>query len=179
MNTIDLRIAVIGSQGTGKSTLSRQLSEELNIHLITEVARSFKKEQLICTNPAYSSIQKEILRLQIQEESLHKKFVSDRSSIDNVSYYLYGCYDIASDLDNNSYISQSINNALNYTHIFFLRPEFEISDDGFRDCDIKYQKSIDTIIKTILQLYNIKYYQLSGSTEDRVKKAMRVINNGN
>ena len=171
----DLRIAVIGSHGSGKSILSKLLSEELSLPLITEVARTFKKEQLNPSNPSYLSIQKEILRLQIQEESLHKKYVSDRSTIDNLSYYLYNCYDIASDIENNAYLSHAINNTLNYTHIFLLRPEFLIIDDNFRSTDILYQHNIDIVIKCILQLYNIKYYMLAGNTESRMKKALEIL----
>jgi len=170
-----LKITVIGSQSTGKTSLSRILSEELNLPFIAEVARNFKKEQLNPSYPSYLSIQKEILRLQLQEESLYNSFVSDRSSLDNLAYYLYGCYDTASDLDNNSYISQSVNNALNYTHIFFLRPEFKIKNDEFRDTNILYQYNIDNIIKCILQLYNINYYMLSGTIENRIKKAMEIL----
>jgi len=170
-----LKIVIIGSHGVGKTSLSRIISEELNLPFITEIARTFKKEQLNSTNPAYLSVQKEILRLQLQEEGLHNNFVSDRSSIDNLAYYLYSCYDTASDIENNLYISQSVNNSLNYTHIFFLRPEFKIKNDNYRDTNILYQHNIDIIIKTILQLYNIKYYILAGTVQDRFKKAMEVL----
>lgn len=169
------KICIVGSQGVGKTTLTNLLSTKLKIPVISEIARNFTKEQLQCTNIEYPNIQKRILELQLLEESKYDSFISDRGSIDNLAYFLYSCYDISSDLDNSFYVSQSINNALNYTHIFFLRPEWELVDDGFRDCDVNYQKSIDIIIKTILQLYNIKYYMLSGTIENRMKKAMEII----
>lgn len=172
---VNKKICIVGSQGVGKTTLVNLLSTKLKIPVIPEIARNFTKEQLQCTNNEYPNIQKRILELQLLEESKYDSFISDRGSIDNLAYFLYGCYDTSSDINNNVYISQSLNNALNYTHIFFLRPEFEIVNDGFRDCNINYQKSIDIIIKTILQLYNIKYYMLSGITENRLKKAMEII----
>lgn len=170
-----MKIVIIGAQGTGKSILSKVLSEELNIPLITEIARNFKKEQLKCTNPEYPQIQKEILRLQIQEEKMHDNFISDRSSIDNLAYFIYGCSDSVTVSENMSYTYDAIFNARLYTHIFFLRPEFDIVNDNFRDCDPVYQKDIDTTIYTILKIFNIKHYILTGTIENRIQKTMEIL----
>lgn len=168
---------MVGSQGTGKTSLANLLSKKLNIPIIQEVARNFKKEQLNKNNPEYPSIQKRILVAQIQEEKKHEDFISDRSSIDNLAYFIYGCSDKVSVSENMSYIYDAITNARLYTHIFFLRPEFDIVDDNFRDCNISYQKDIDTTIYTILNIFNIKYYILTGSIEERIQKAMESIKN--
>lgn len=170
-----MRIAIIGAQCTGKSTLANALSEQLNIPLITEIVRNYKKEQLQCTNPEYPQIQKEILRLQREEEKKYEDFVSDRSTIDNMSYWIYGCVDKVSVLENIDYIHKSLSNSRTYTYIFYLKPEILIVDDGFRECNLLYQRDIDTIIHTILKLFNLKYNILSGSVKERTKQAMEIL----
>lgn len=170
-----LKIAVIGSQCTGKSCLSEVLSEKLNLPLITEVARNFKKEQLNSDNLEYLKIQKQILELQLYNEGLHSSFISDRSTIDNLAYYLNGCAFNTTYEENCIYFEKSLSNVENYTHIFYLKPEFEIVSDNFRSCDKEYQKDIDYIIGMILYMFNIKHHMLSGSIEARLGKAMEII----
>lgn len=173
---MSFRIAVIGAQCTGKTTLAKLISEKLNLPILSEVARKFKKEQLSALNPEYPKIQEELLNLQMEQESLHKDFVSDRSTLDNLSYYLYGCADKVSSEDRSKYILRALSNADRYTYIFYLRPEFAIVEDNFRDCNPIYQMKIDTIINTILQLYNIHHYKITGSIEHRINKALEILN---
>lgn len=170
------KIAIIGAQSVGKSTISEILSEKLNIPTIKEIARKYDRNELLNTSTErYMILQKEILDQQIITESQYKKFISDRSSLDNLSYWINNCANRASSYDNNQYIKKAIDNAKNYSHLFLLIPEFYPKDDGFRSIDVVYQMRIDATIQTILHLYNISHYRLCGTVENRVKEAMKIL----
>lgn len=170
------RVAIIGSQSTGKSCLGNELSKRLNIPMISEIARRYDRNELLNTSSKrYMMIQKELLELQIQTENQYKEFISDRSSLDNLSYWLNNCANRAPAHENNQYIDKAIDNAKNYSHIFLLIPEFYPKDDDFRSTDIIYQMRIDAIIQSTLHLYRIHHYRLNGSVENRVEKAMEIL----
>lgn len=170
------KIAIIGSQSTGKSVISNELSLILKIPMITEIARRYDRNELLNTSSErYMILQKEILEQQIIAESEYKEFISDRSSLDNLSYWINNCANRSNSFDNNQYIKKAIANAKNYSHIFLLIPEFYPKDDGFRSTDIVYQMRIDAIIQTILHLYNISHYRLNGTIENRVTEAMKIL----
>jgi len=170
------RIAIIGSQSCGKTTLGRELSNKSHIPMITELARKYDREELLNTSSErYMVIQKEILESQIIEESKYKEFISDRSTLDNLSYWINNCANRANLHDNESYIKKAVENVKNYSHIFLLVPEFYPKGDGFRSTDIIYQMRIDAIIQTILYLGGIRHYKLTGSIENRVRQAMEIL----
>ncbi len=170
------KIAIIGSQSSGKTTLAEKLSEKLNIQLIREIARKYDRNELLnISSERYMTIQKELLEQQIMAENQYKEFISDRSSLDNLSYWLNNCANRTNSHDNNQYIKRAMDNAKNYSHVLLLIPEFYPKDDGFRSTDIVYQMRIDAIIQTILHLYEIKHYTLTGSIENRVRHAMNIL----
>lgn len=167
------KIAVIGSQSTGKSTIANQLSERLNIPLISEIARKWDIEK--ATQTELIHIQKELLRLQMQEENHNGQFISDRSTIDNLAYWIHNVSPIIDKEENAIYVKIALGNVKNYSHIFLLTPEFYPVDDGFRSTNIIYQLQIAEVINTILRLYNIPHFRLTGTVENRVQNAMEIL----
>lgn len=167
------KIAIIGSQSTGKSVLAKELSDRLKIPLITEIARRWDIEK--ATQTELIDIQKEVLKLQIEEERKYEQFISDRSTIDNLAYWLHNVANIVSHEENFQYKNKALSNVEWYSHIFLLIPEFYPVYDGFRNTDVIYQMRIDAIIHVILKLYEIRHYRLSGTVENRVKEAMKIL----
>lgn len=167
------KIAIIGSQSVGKSTLGKELSKRMNVPLITEIARRWNIEKV--SQVELIHIQKELLRLQIKEENHNGQFISDRSTVDNLAYWLHNVSSIVDKEENATYIKTALDNVKNYSHIFLLTPEFYPVDDGFRNTDVIYQMRIDATIQTILRLYDISHYRLGGSVENRVQKAMEIL----
>lgn len=167
------KIAIIGSQSTGKSVLAKELANKLKIPLITEIARKWDIEE--ATQTELIDIQKEILKLQIEEERKHEQFISDRSTIDNLAYWLHNVSSIVDKEENEIYVNTALDNVKNYSHVFLLTPEFYPVDDNFRNTNIIYQLQIAEIINTILRLYNIPHHRLAGTVENRVQKAMEIL----
>lgn len=158
------------------TTMADALSEKINIPRIKEIARRYDRNELLnVSSERYMTLQKEILEQQIKTESQYKEFISDRSSLDNLSYWINNCANRANSYDNGQYIKKATDNAKNYSHVFLLIPEFYPKDDGFRSTDIVYQMRIDAIIQAILHLYDIKHHRLTGTIENRVQKAMEIL----
>lgn len=174
-------IAVIGAQCTGKTTLVNELSDILKIPKITEVARRYNIPR--APSIKHVSLQLNILSDQISAEyntyRTNGSFVSDRSTIDNMAYWLCNAHDYATDDEKESYMTTCIRNVFGnenrYTHVFLVQPEFAIEDDGFREIDPVYQNEIHTIIKTILRIYNIKHYTLTGDLQSRIQQALEIL----
>ncbi len=155
------------------STLATKLSKRLDIPLITEIARRWNIKK--ATQTELIHIQKELLKLQIQEENYNGQFISDRSTIDNLAYWLHNVSPIVDIEENSLYVKTALENVKKYSYIFLLTPEFYPVDDGFRSTDVVYQMRIDATIQTILHLYNISHYRLSGTVANRVKEAMKIL----
>ena len=54
--------------------------------------------------------------------------------------------------------------------IFFLRPEFEIVDDGVRSVNVEFHRNIVFLFDHFIKKYNLQVIQLTGSVEDRVNQ---------
>ncbi len=168
-----MHIAIIGTHGTGKTTLAKALSAVLDIPVIEECARNHDIKH--ATPEKYIEIQKDILFEQIIAESKYQNYISDRSTIDNLAYWIHSCAPMADTATIRSYIKISLDNAKNYTDIFLLVPEFYPRDDGFRDTNIIYQLQIAETINTILHLNQISHHVLTGSVNERLQRALDII----
>merc|ERR1711991_887997 len=60
-----------------------------------------------------------------------------------------------------------------YDYIFYVSPEgVDIEDNGVRETDAKYRKTIDETIKYFINKHNSRiknFVRLKGSTEERIK----------
>lgn len=89
MQTQNMRIAIIGTHGTGKTTLAKMLSSIFKIPILKELARN---HDIRNADPdEYVKIQKDILIEQIASERKYQNFISDRSTIDNLAYWIHRC----------------------------------------------------------------------------------------
>lgn len=175
-NETKYKIAIIGTQSSGKTTLAKELSQKLKIPLISEIARRFDRNKLSNKSSVeYLSIQKQLLELQIEEELKYQSFISDRSTIDNLAYWIHNCSETINEIENMDYVRKALSNSNKYTHIFQLIPEFYPKDDGFRETNIIYQLQIAEVINTILHLNNIQHYRLTGTKEERINNAMKIL----
>lgn len=122
-----MKICIIGSHSTGKTTLCELLSKKYPNHfIIPEIARVFGVEKII---PKSIKLQIDMMMVQINIEKYHKNFISDRSVLD------FGVYSEDSGLIKycKGYTNQS------YDYIFYLPVTFLPVDDGFRNIDREYQ----------------------------------------
>jgi len=183
---VGLRIGITGSHGTGKTTLSKELSKVLGLPQLPEVSRGLKEEGFeILTEGSEPNTRSQfaIIGMQLYTEQKLDNFVSDRTLIDCYAYTRY-----FTDLDWGSYKNYSSlhdfvlrYSADFYDYIFYVPIEFTLTTDGLRSANVKIQKDIDDIIFLSLSFlsneirYGKEYYTLTGSVEERLAYAIEII----
>ena len=108
-----MKIAISGTDSTGKTSLAEAVSTKYNISIIPECAREIADEMGINnlrTMPAELAykFQTRVLDEKIRLELGLEKFIADRSTVDNAAYYLRWCSREIDDERNKIYISRCI-----------------------------------------------------------------------
>ncbi len=166
------RIAIVGSFSTGKTTLARQLAQDLDLPLLPEVAREIVDLGFKLDKDANAEVETLIFLRQYYSELAHPEFVGDRSLLDVMTYAGWvmenqdhrkenalweACLDIA------TYHLRS-----QYSHVYYLPIEFPIVLDGLRPDDPAFQADIDERMRKLMYNQDISYTSLTGSVEERL-----------
>lgn len=167
MKSGSMRIAVVGSHSTGKTTLVRALSAYLNIPVLTEVAREkiAESDKLPhhMTPEERSAFQGGVLAEQIRRETAAEKFLSDRSVFDAAAY--------AFDTPGYENLFETARNhatGFPYEKIFFLPIEFPLEGDGIRNEDEAYRKKVEDVLAATIERSGTPYVRITGSREERL-----------
>jgi nicotinamide riboside kinase len=182
------RIAIVGTHSTGKSTLIEDLKEKLSptlsdFYFIKQVNRECHKYGLKINEEANDLTQLYIAAndlKQIVEAPQDKTVISDRCILDTYVYTLsMWKKGKVSEMVLDS-ISTLLGNCLSkYTHLIWLRPEFEVVPDGVRSVDEEWREELDSDFEGYLKFIKLetcKIITLSGSREERVNKFIDIIN---
>lgn len=171
-----MKIYFVGSHSVGKTTLARYISEKYNIPMITEVARQILSEKELQLDSLRTNLnivddyQKNIFYRQLEAESKHYDFVSDRS-FDCLAYAAQHSR-IFSDLMRAPEL-QSYLEILKKpdSFIFFIRPsKATMTPDGVRE-SLTWDGviAIDAMIKMLIKMWDLKYYQIdTSSMQERI-----------
>jgi predicted ATPase len=164
-----MRIYFSGGHSSGKSTLCRYVSAKYNLPMITETARTILSETELQIDSLRSDIdivntyQSRVFERQLEEEGRQKSFVSDRSAIDVLAYSAQHSTllpDLMQDESLSKYVSSLRDKK---SLIFFVRPSHAtLKNDGVRE-NITWDGivAIDAMIKLLLELYSIRYFQIN------------------
>lgn len=177
-----MKIYFTGAHSTGKTTLARYVSETYKLPMITESARIILSERELNVDSLRSDInsvdsyQTEVFHRQITEENKHTSFVSDRSLLDNIAYsaqHSRVAANLVSETKFKHYLESLKDNKV---IIFFVRPSIAtLKSDGVRE-QITWDGiiSIDAMIKLLLKLYSIRYFQIN---TDNMQERINFIDN--
>jgi predicted ATPase len=176
-----MRIYLTGAHGIGKTTVARYIAEKYKLILIPEAARLILSEQELQLSSLRSDInvvnkyQIDVFNRQLQEESGKDNFVADRSIIDNLAYSAQHT-DILNLSLKDKRIKQYLEKLkLNDTIMFFVRPDKNmlLIEDGVRERPTwESVISIDSTIKTFLELFDIRYFQIN---TDNMAERIRLV----
>ena len=169
-----MRIAVVGSHGTGKTTVAENVSKKTWLPKLDEVAREvmdmFGKRPQDMTPEERKRFQIDVYFLQHDKEDNKESFISDRGIYDNLAYVYF--------------VEEKLYELLKrktkevhqwYDKVYYTPIEFELQQDGVRFEDLEFQKQIDYKIKEILNVLNIEYEVLSWSTKQREQQILSYI----
>lgn len=179
-----MKIYFIGSHSTGKTSLARYVSNKYNLPFLNEVARTILVEkelqidQLRTDLDLVDSYQNDIFFKQIEQEKDRKEFVSDRS-FDCLAYAAQHSrifHKLIRTPELISYIESLKNSDVK---LFFIRPsKITMKNDGVRET-VNWDGvvAIDAMIKLLLEMYNLNYFQIScDSMQERVKLIDSILN---
>lgn len=180
------RIGICGASGVGKTTLAKIISEELDIPFIAgsarmslleedvELLKGIRKEGNYWSNKdhldniLYSLVDPQF-GLMLQGLILKRRqtcfkgktnFVTDRTPIDNLTYFMMQNSVVLDQTTTNDYIDKCIE-VLNkhFDFIIFIRTEGmeDVEIDGHRVANLEYQHMIDNLFEYIIGRY-IKHH---------------------
>jgi nicotinamide riboside kinase len=176
----DLRIVLVGAQGTGKTTLAERLARELSLPLIPESSREVARKNGIdhlsqLSVDGFAKFYKLCIESQLEHESRHHSFVSDRCTLDGAVYWLKWLSCVRSPEETEQYVNLARGNMINYHYVFYLPIEFPPPMDGFRSTHQGYQQDIDSCFLRILQDWGVTYHQLMGGVKERLNTALKLL----
>jgi predicted ATPase len=179
-----MRIYFSGAHSSGKSTLTRYVSERYTLPMINEAARVILNEKELHLSTLRSDLnsvnqyQSDVFYRQLEEEAKHKSFVGDRCLIDCVAYAIQHS-SISAKLIKDPKFAQYIEQLkTSQALIFFVRPSKSIMvEDGVRETpQWDGMVAIDAIIKTLYEMNSIRYFQIGvDSIQERIKLIDNVI----
>lgn len=171
-----VRVAFSGAQSTGKTTLLNALRESADFKdckFWDEITRQIKEQGFEINEQGTDATQLKIMqehkrRVQADDSGL---VIFDRCSLDGLAYtqYLYNRGQLTKEtLDEATKVFEETISS--WDAIFFLRPEFEIVDDGVRSVNVEFHRNIVFLFDHFIEKYKLQVIQLTGSVEDRVQQ---------
>lgn len=177
-----MRIAIIGSHCTGKTTLINLIWRCIDFcdyDFYPEAVREISKLNFQVNEYADDSSQLAMCAIHLLHLK-HKDIITDRCLLDNY-VYAYMLKERGSDISEKCidilqhYFLDSINK---YDIYAFCPVEFEIKDDGFRMVDKKFQEEVsDEILRTLVKYVpQDKFILLNGETDERIEQLIEFKN---
>ncbi len=171
-----MRIAIIGAQGVGKTTLAQQINKYYpQIQILPEAARLAQKEGYKLDHTATVETELWLINKQVELENDLNDWVADRCSIDLLAYIQYL---FSHEFDLIEFATKTlVPKFSNYDLVIYLPSgEFAIEDDGLRTTDLKFQKDVDNQIRDILDKHKIQFIKIIGTPEERLEKVKELLN---
>lgn len=174
-----VRVAFSGAQSTGKTTLLNALRESADFKdskFWDEITRQIKEQGFEINEQGTDATQLKIMqehkrRVQADDAKDSGLVIFDRCSLDCLVYtqYLYNRGQLTKEtLDEATKVFEETISS--WDAIFFLRPEFEIVDDGVRSVNVEFHRNIVFLFDHFIEKYNLQVIRLTGSVEDRVQQ---------
>ena len=168
---LKMKIALSGAQSTGKSTLIRALKEDplfSDFEVFSNITRQLSQSGYKINELGEDKTQLEMMRIHSENASVLGSAIYDRCVIDSYVYtlYLYRQGQVDKKTLNYAY-NKMKENYKKYDIIFYIKPEFDIVEDGVRATDITFRDEILKIFEEVLKEENIKTISLSGSIQER------------
>jgi hypothetical protein len=180
-----VKIAFIGAQGVGKTTISNQINLELKKigikSVVLETPRSICKlanDDKFLRRGQNSALKQSLIILgQIVNEfetmvsSDVDVQICDRNIIDHWSFSLYLFKDeFEKDKVSEIFEYFILNHYKSYDLVYYYPIERFALDDGVRDGDLKFQKDIDEMILNFINKHKLKHKVVSSKSKGYLEK---------
>lgn len=172
------KVLLIGSESTGKSTLTINLANHFNTNYIDEIGRDISERSgtdMLMLSEDFTEIllQHKLNEIEAIEQSNKVLFIDTDTLV--TQFYMGFLND--PEIDKNKKLSDAIDGVNEYDLILFLEPDVEFVQDGdrsdvIRDNRLKYSNQI----KDSIRLHGKSFISVSGSYQERYETAVREVN---
>jgi nicotinamide riboside kinase len=169
-----MKIAFTGAQSTGKTTLLQAVksNEEFRYkyEFIDEITRRMVKKGLKINEAGGNTTQLLIMNEHIKN-LLYQNVIMDRCVLDGVVYTDWLHWEGKVQTWVWEYAKNVFDHYVNrYDVIFYLKPEFDIVDDGVRSVDISFRDEIVQRFERYIKHVKVPIVTLSGTVEQRLEQ---------
>ena len=146
-----MRIAVSGAAGTGKSTLAAALAAKLGVPLVPdfveEVLREHGKDSWRGINDTRirKTIRMVALERKIAAESVAEAFVSDKSVVDYLAYWVMNQMEFETKEQNQAVLDMVRAHVGRYTHRLFLPYRADVEPGPTRNADLVHNMKLSAV----------------------------------
>ena len=173
----NIRIGICGPSGTGKSTLAKYISEKYEVPFVTTSTKPLWEKHYITSHESLINktlsdpkwglqFQHEVLDYRIKMMDENPNFITDRTPIDNLVYFLLQNTHSVSANDTEEYILRC-KFALEKMNGLICLPfseEIPLSDDGARITNKYYQYTVNGTFVVASQLMKSSLFELKALT---------------
>ena len=166
-----MKIGFCGTMSVGKTTLVnalKELPEFKNYKFRTERSK-YLMEMGIPLNTDSTYKGQLVFAAERAAELMQENIITDRTIIDVMAFS-----DLSTSMEDYEkfHLSSALYHLIKeYDILFYVSPEgVEIEDNGVRETDLKYRKSIDKAINIIIQKWGNNVTTISGTTEERIEQ---------
>lgn len=175
-----MRIGITGTHSTGKTTLMHALRSESvfeGFQICDEVTR-WVKSLGVDINENGSDLSQELVMMKhVYNIYMHEDMLADRTTLDGLVYSraLHAAGKISDKTLQkvHTVFSKTIDE---YDFLFYIKPEFDIEDDGVRSSDKEWQKVVEELFDSAIEHFELKVIPISGSVRQRVEQVLNHIN---
>lgn len=168
------KIGLIGTPGSGRTTVAVQLSERLQLPFLTSKSVTQKildrdgfdymSGMYVENFLAEKSREKELIDSKIKSEKDAKGFITDRTTLEQFAYALL-VVEQYSDEEILKLQDKCRKHLGIYTHLFYFPRAFTIKKNGVRTTNKFFQMKMDFIIKGLLSEWNVKFIENANDLE--------------
>ena len=173
-----MRIGLCGTMSVGKTTLVKALSEQVEQfkgYTFTTERSKYLNSLGIPLNHETTIEGQTVFLAERVTELMQDRLITDRTILDVMAFT--NCARKVSYMDGDAFSEYASRFIRQYDYIFYISPDgMEIEDNGVRETDAEYRKEIDEEIQKLLLKYRPVYFELKGTTEERINQMMKVIN---
>lgn len=173
------KVLIIGSESTGKSTLTANLAASYNTNYVEEIGREVCDyaggEELMLAEDLQEILLRHKLRELEQIKYSNKILFEDTDSL-TTKFYAGFLMDDDKSIRKTEALADAINAVNDFDLIFFLEPTVEFVQDGTRNEIIAADREkYSTQIKALFDKAGLKYHCLSGDYQQRFEEAKQII----
>ena len=171
-----MKIGLTGTMSVGKTTLVKALSEieQFKGYTCTTERSQYLNSLGIPLNHATTIEGQTIFLAERVTELMQDCLITDRTIIDVMAFT--NCAKRVSYIDGDAFADYASRFVKQYDYIFYISPEgIDVEDNGVRETDTTYRAEIDNEIKKLLNKYRPIYFELKGTTNERINQMMNII----